>query len=693
MKRFRFNASTLHREKICDRFEYPMQLDMKKYMSTKSDLVDEESCLYKLSGVVVHSGMVDAGHYYSFIKERNSLKEKWYRFDDRSITDFNPNDLPVETFGGDKTSSWYDPTTDPYRTRNVYMLFYEREKTKTPEEIGNGLQILKDSVPKDLLQSIRQENTSLLHERLHFDPYFLVFLREVVENLSVTETSECPEDDFVLQTLKHATNLFFETIVIERNEQSCLHWIDILSRHYLLHLPACKWILNTLCTTKTNWFCSYFLESNDTWLRESLKHFLETVLSVVSIREDHLLLDYCVSLPPQLDGVIPFEKWSNYDLQKLFLYTSNIAPEHVEKLKPYNVSDVHGWYKKNEISLKIEEIGLPQEISLKIQEGIKNALNKVEPKQIPTMPTLAKFTTYLFRIMEDTRNHWRRFQQYWSLLDFLTTKCGDTEKHYILEHHKLVTRLLDYYMGPYTLYKREDERVTLGVKGVTVDLSSFFWLLSHAICSCNNFAMQSGSRSFDMPPTLLTSYPSPLFNHDVEFLTNNELMGSFIRQCYNVNAIREMIKHLSWEDTEKSIYLLAAIQEFHAKIDTNSYIILLRSILELEDSLQPLRISILLTNKGKGLLHSSFFKEADEKAFQLLKLFLDLGKAKPLVASWLKKNGTLEQILIRYDDLFMRKRRESYKTFKIELLQTLEENNTPFPPISSPYEEIPSWTQ
>jgi len=75
---------------------------MKEFMRSSPDLIDnDEEYSYHLVGVLVHSGTVDAGHYYSFIKERNT--EKWYRFDDRVIVDFDPAKLPLETFGGDNS--------------------------------------------------------------------------------------------------------------------------------------------------------------------------------------------------------------------------------------------------------------------------------------------------------------------------------------------------------------------------------------------------------------------------------------------------------------------------------------------------------------------------------------------------------------------------------------------------------------
>jgi ubiquitin C-terminal hydrolase len=47
---------------------------------------------YRLSGIVVHTGTADGGHYYSFIKERVPLHGDtclWFEFNDSSVTPFD----------------------------------------------------------------------------------------------------------------------------------------------------------------------------------------------------------------------------------------------------------------------------------------------------------------------------------------------------------------------------------------------------------------------------------------------------------------------------------------------------------------------------------------------------------------------------------------------------------------------------
>jgi ubiquitin C-terminal hydrolase len=61
---------------------------------------------YKLRGIVIHIGSTEAGHYFSYIydRERNDAKDelRWFEFNDSAIRDFNPREIPNECFGGEE---------------------------------------------------------------------------------------------------------------------------------------------------------------------------------------------------------------------------------------------------------------------------------------------------------------------------------------------------------------------------------------------------------------------------------------------------------------------------------------------------------------------------------------------------------------------------------------------------------------
>jgi ubiquitin C-terminal hydrolase len=59
---------------------------------------------YNLTGMVIHTGTADSGHYYSFIKDKDHPQGgKWYEFNDTIVRDFDLNDIANECYGGEDT--------------------------------------------------------------------------------------------------------------------------------------------------------------------------------------------------------------------------------------------------------------------------------------------------------------------------------------------------------------------------------------------------------------------------------------------------------------------------------------------------------------------------------------------------------------------------------------------------------------
>ena len=76
LNRFEYDHINHQRKKLNDYFEFPFELNMERWMNEK-----DKKCVYELSGVIIHSGVAEAGHYYSYIK----IKDKWYEFNDIRI--------------------------------------------------------------------------------------------------------------------------------------------------------------------------------------------------------------------------------------------------------------------------------------------------------------------------------------------------------------------------------------------------------------------------------------------------------------------------------------------------------------------------------------------------------------------------------------------------------------------------------
>jgi ubiquitin carboxyl-terminal hydrolase 9/24 len=109
---------------------------------------------------VVHQGVADGGHYYSFIQDRQTTK--WYEFNDTFVNDFAESDLADECFGGAEQwgNSMNFRTTTHVKTRNAYLLFYERVNDYEPpksEDEGEGEEdaSMKDEISETIPEEIK----------------------------------------------------------------------------------------------------------------------------------------------------------------------------------------------------------------------------------------------------------------------------------------------------------------------------------------------------------------------------------------------------------------------------------------------------------------------------------------------------------------------------------------------------------
>ena len=120
---------------------------------------------YQLVGVLVHSGSADSGHYYSLIKERTP-PYRWLQFNDRVVTEFDPEQIGPECFGGVHTVRVWDSFQRKHvqkeqpLERNAYMLFYERINHDPKFEDSSYTTPSSDTGDKDTPVSTSESATS-----------------------------------------------------------------------------------------------------------------------------------------------------------------------------------------------------------------------------------------------------------------------------------------------------------------------------------------------------------------------------------------------------------------------------------------------------------------------------------------------------------------------------------------------------
>lgn len=181
LKRFDLDFSTFETVKLNNRCAFPMRLNVKPYTREGLEeaarakaaeeeegseegsehgrkrrtveepeeglpvpmVLDDGDYEYELKGVVIHAGVAQGGHYYSFIKDRNpEAGDSWYRFDDEDVQSFDPTHIEQYCFGGTtiKNHTWQGVTSqiEQERVANALMLFYEKVRPKVPTAEEEG---------------------------------------------------------------------------------------------------------------------------------------------------------------------------------------------------------------------------------------------------------------------------------------------------------------------------------------------------------------------------------------------------------------------------------------------------------------------------------------------------------------------------------------------------------------------------
>jgi len=154
LKRFEYRFDIMDRIKLNSRCEFYESLDLLPYTlegvartdagvpltSTDPSLPpmrERDYYRFRLVGFVVHTGTINSGHYYSFIRER-SPPHRWNQFNDTNVLPFDPRDTAYHAFGGTERVRRMDPDTgkerivEQERGHSAYILVYERERMDVP---------------------------------------------------------------------------------------------------------------------------------------------------------------------------------------------------------------------------------------------------------------------------------------------------------------------------------------------------------------------------------------------------------------------------------------------------------------------------------------------------------------------------------------------------------------------------------
>ncbi|CAG8702533.1 7573_t:CDS:10, partial [Racocetra persica] len=158
LDRFEYDTQSNTRVKINNRYEFPMEIDLQKYLSP--DVDKSKSHKYLLHGVLVHGGSNKHNcRYYALLRpERN---HRWIKFDGIRVTPVSVKEVLENNYGGDDC---------PYN--NAYLLVYIREP-----DIN---EILSSMLPEDLPKHLCKEEKASREQKK----------KELAENMQIWVLTE-----------------------------------------------------------------------------------------------------------------------------------------------------------------------------------------------------------------------------------------------------------------------------------------------------------------------------------------------------------------------------------------------------------------------------------------------------------------------------------------------------------------------
>jgi len=254
----------------------------------------EEYYEYELMGVIVHSGRtLQSGHYYSYIRERPP-SNKWYCFNDSSISPFDASKLEEETFGSADTDSW--------KCSTAYVLFYDKVPPKKKvtvkgivskvdfagaANIVHKLQKKKDeatekikaraTVPRGMLRRIWEENEMKWRDSNVHDRNYGHALREIISGFkkantsppekqpAVEEISDTPSNLYD-QVTRLATRYLFMTLARSAGKQSrgWREWVNEVKALYVGNVASSVWLLSMFINPDVDWFSTILMAEYET---------------------------------------------------------------------------------------------------------------------------------------------------------------------------------------------------------------------------------------------------------------------------------------------------------------------------------------------------------------------------------------------------------------------------------------------
>ena len=192
LKRFEFDPAHGCMQKLNDRYEFPLELDLCQFIHASPGEPPPPEARYALHSVLVHSGGASGGHYYAYIRPTCAGSD-WFCFDDDRVTRADVACAVEGNFGDSGLDSAVDyPPRGPAasgsfvrdgRFSSAYMLVYVR--------VGDVPRVLcsqgADEIPEQVRLRLETEASDEARVKREQDEAHLYTAIRVATDRDVTE--------------------------------------------------------------------------------------------------------------------------------------------------------------------------------------------------------------------------------------------------------------------------------------------------------------------------------------------------------------------------------------------------------------------------------------------------------------------------------------------------------------------------
>ena len=438
LQRIAFSYETFNMEKINSYITFEKTLNIKKYtVNNNNENIPLEYFDYDLQGVIIHSGTAQYGHYYSHISpEEKDNYNRWFKFNDTSVSRVNYDSIPTEVFGNNN---------DHQYGSSAYMLIYQ--KTVKKPVIINSKAL--DENTKKILEEKKDEKFDTLE--LEKDKVYYVYENEkdAIEKNTDVNKLENEEDNI-------NKNIIIKNAAVQANLVSYKEALDYLIKENNTDKekkPFLKKILleNIKISNDKKFFVkpfSLFIKRIVSLLTEMIekdkkREKNDEYLSILETINDYIL--YILPFLYNLDD-LPLLIIDMVYLYKLIIPTELISHIIKDIIEPNKESFYTDYFiskenkKGNAISSYIGFI-----LALAINNNIETELvNKT-------------IQYYLDKIPVEITHHWVDMEAFNNLILILIESSDIIKKSFI--SNGLISKLMDYIMGKDSPLYQGDERI------------------------------------------------------------------------------------------------------------------------------------------------------------------------------------------------------------------------------------------